>query len=663
MRQVGVNWLQSLPLLRHLQPVELAKLLPDIRVLPMGDHEQFFLQDHADNFFVMAEGRVEIRSLEGEQSVWVTQLKMHDLFGEATLLRNKEPSKLLVLAIQPSVVVEINARALTELLREKPEVRSDFDQAILRRLVDQQGEIIRSRKILSAYSNQLWEHVDAFPVVPTGGETDGTAVAQQTTSEPVSYSKRSSRRKKSWDPQPLRRPLNILLATLASGLVAFWPGLSASSSVDRYVLAILLWGGICWLMNALPDYVVALTVCLGLAVSGLVEPSTVMAGFSNPTWFLLLGFWAIGVVIGRTGLLYRLVLHMLGVLPNSYLGQSLALAVTGLISTPLFPSSQGRLVMAAPLTLEMADAMRFAHRDLGATGLGLASFLGFGQMYFLFLNGTTTTLLAWSLLPSEIQARASWSFWLLAALPVGLIVFVLSFIAIINLLPASTPQKISRDLIRAQLKVLGPMQRSEITGLVVILSVLIAFLTTPFHGLEPAWFAVAGMLTLLAASDENGEKIIREIDWRFLLFFGAVLSIAGIAREAHLDDALGGLIQTVLEPVFAQPVLAVGAVATITLLFRLLLSPIQVIPLLTIALIPVFVKAGYNPLAVVLTVVTASTTFIARRLSPNYMTMLAGTRGRLFAEDRILPLALVHSGILLLALLLAVPFWRLIQAL
>lgn len=609
-----MEFLRALPLLGRLSPIEQAKLLPDLQEFILHKGEALTAEEAGHRILFVVKGALD-RTTVGPPSP-ADRLSPGDFLGEATLL-GAESERWRVRASVASHLIGVPADTFGELLREHPQLLEEFNRLLLGRKTG-----------LKAPDHSAAAAI-ALPADPS---------------------------------RPWLQPTSLVLATTLATGVMLWPG-TGTSWEARFVLAALVWGAVCWLFQALPDYIVALAATLAVAAVGAATPEQAFSGFASPTWFLLLGVWVIGVAIGRTGLLYRLALHMLLLLPGSYVGQTFALAITGTLLTPLIPSSQGRTVMAAPLTLELSEAMRFAPRSSSAAGLAMASFLGFGQMYFLVVNGTTTGILAWSLLPAEVRAGASWLSWLVAALPLSVIIFVLTYWLTLRLYPAEKDAGISRRVIERQLAVLGPMGRAESTGLLVTLLVLGGFVTSPIHGVDPAWFALGGMLLLLAAGVVQRESLAREVDWSFLLFFGATLSIANVARDAQLDSSLATILQPLLAPALVHPVLAVGAVGLLTLVVRLALSPIQATPLLAITLIPVFAEAGLNAFGAILAIMVASTTFIVPALSPGYVAMLAGTRERMFTNRQVFWYAVLHSVILLVGLVVSAPFWRYLGAL
>ena len=81
------------------------------------------------------------------------------------------------------------------------------------------------------------------------------------------------------------------------------------------------------------------------------------------------------------------------------------LLATGVMLTPLVPSSTARASLTLPLTLAVAEALRLPERGRSAAMLGLGAWIGSGPLMFAFLNGSGTCLLAWGLLPDASRAR------------------------------------------------------------------------------------------------------------------------------------------------------------------------------------------------------------------------------------------------------------------
>ena len=205
-----------------------------------------------------------------------------------------------------------------------------------------------------------------------------------------------------------------------------------------------------------------------------------------------------------------------------------ALAVSGLLVTPLIPGSAGRLTLVSPLVLAIKDTLRLADRGRAAAGLAMAATMGFSQMSFLFLNGSGTTLLVASLLPTTRAARSP-GCGAAAAWPLGLLDSSRGCRAARRFGPRSALW-VDQRVIEAQLRTLCTITRQEFLGLVGLALILLAFVLQPWSRMDPAWLGLI-ILSLLALSGAD-RTMFKELDYQYLLYFALFQSIAAMIREA-----------------------------------------------------------------------------------------------------------------------------------
>ena len=130
-----------------------------------------------------------------------------------------------------------------------------------------------------------------------------------------------------------------------------------------------------WVANILPAFIVSFSMVLIWVLSGIVKPEIALSGFGTPVWFYTLGILAFGTAISKSGLLYRVSLHILKVFPRSYFGQLLGLAVCGLIFTPLIPSASAKAALGSSISQSISESMNFPDRSKGSAGMGLCAMI------------------------------------------------------------------------------------------------------------------------------------------------------------------------------------------------------------------------------------------------------------------------------------------------
>ena len=180
-----------------------------------------------------------------------------------------------------------------------------------------------------------------------------------------------------------------------------------------------------WVFWVFPDYGVALIFALGLILTRLGRPEVVLGGFASTTWFMTLGVLALGAAITSSGLFYRLSLQLVRFFPLNYYWQIVALGLMGIVVMALIPQQSARTAIISQMLVNLSESLGYKNPSKASTGLFVASFLGLGQLGFLFLTGSTTSLIAWGLLPADVREQFTWGYWFLAALPPTLVVVVI----------------------------------------------------------------------------------------------------------------------------------------------------------------------------------------------------------------------------------------------
>lgn len=635
---------KEVPFLSRLSRVDLAKLLADLQEVELPTGTEMGMGG-PDAVYFVAQGELALIDRTVTTETPVAIIRAGEIFGAYGIAPQEGQ---VVRSLTPVTYYQLTRQRVGQLLGADPAMQRDMLTFLSQKVHDLTTDLTKARRMLQAYTHSLWNEI-APP--PPSQQAASATLALPTVAK--TQAERAPARRLSLQ-HPTIRSLGLALSSLL--MLTVYRLLSADPILAS-VTAVLLWATCNWLLNTIPDYAVGLAASAALAILGAIKPAAAFGGFATPSWMLLLGAGGIGVAVTRSGLLYRLALHMLRILPPTYPGQALALALTGIIFTPLLPSANSRVAMASPLARELAEAMRFPEHSKGAAGLALSTFLGFGLMYFIFLNGANTSLLAWSLLPKEVQDQVTWGSWLWMALPLGLLLFAACYGAILFLYRPEGNTGVSRETIGAQLKVLGSLNRMERVTLWVLLAVLIGFLTQPLHGLDAAWLALGGFLVLIGTGvvDRNG---VKAIDWNFLLLFGTLISLSDVTKSTGLSTLVAAWVTPALAPLQHSAYLFLGAIGLLTLLIRLFVPLQPTVLLMIISLLPVATNFGYNPFTVALIVLAMSNNWFVPQQNSVYLGVYSATDEKSFTHQMAKPLAIAHALLGLLCILASVPVWQ-----
>jgi anion transporter len=454
-----------------------------------------------------------------------------------------------------------------------------------------------------------------------------------------------------------------LIFALAVGC-AIWnvPPAGPIDEKGMHFLATLAVAVTLWMFELFDEYVVALALLLSWVVSDIVPSKVALAGFSENSWFFVIGALGIGAAVSKTGLLYRLSDQVLSRIPlHYYRTYTFFLFASGLLTTPLLPTGKARAVIAVPVSQAISEANGFAHRSNGSAALSLAAVTGFTQMSFMFLTGSESCLIGWNLLPPASKSEFGWTMWFLAALPAVVVIFLFVFGSIHLLFPLKAHDKanISNKALRPQLKNLGPLTKAEWIALLTLALTLTGWLTMPLHGVNEAWVALAAlsMFLLTGVLDKNGFK---NLDWGLILFFGIVISMATVSAHLKVDRWFMKVIEPVLGSFSLGPLSFLAAVLLLVGFARLFIRKAAVVTFFTLTLLPSGQDFGIHPGVLLLTILMANECFFLPYQDGPYQVAYSSTQGTAFSHAQARKLMLAKCLATFAAIAVSIPYWRLL---
>ncbi|MFO1317230.1 MAG: SLC13 family permease [Burkholderiales bacterium] len=461
--------------------------------------------------------------------------------------------------------------------------------------------------------------------------------------------------------RPRRRMSALKLAGLAAALVPllFWNAAApAGLTADGWrALLTLVAAAILFATDALPEAVVALGLLAVWVVGGVVPARTALDGFATQAWVLVLTVLAVGVAVGNSGLLYRIALAALGRRPAPFARRCATLALVGAAVTPTLPNATSRAALAAPMVREVADALGYAPGGRPATGLALASFVGFGQMAALFLTGSSVGLLVHGLLPAATRAEFGFAGWLVAALPLHVPLFAGALVAVLALYRPDGAADTTGDRLALQRAVLGPMRRDEKLCLAVMIALIALFMTEPWHGVHAAWVGVAALAVLAAGGALDTTMLRTGVNWPFLVFFGVITSLATVFQSLGVDAWLARSLAAPIGALAGHGLLFCLALALIGFALSFVVRWQAAAPLLALVALPVAEAAHVHPFLAALIALVATQVWFLPYQSTVYLAFHQGA-GELFAHRAARPLAWLWGPLVLLAIAVAYPAWR-----
>ena len=631
----------EIPILSGLDRISLAKLIPHFEKVEIRSGEIIFRQgDAGDCLYIIVDGIVRVfldmGALDPKKGRYkeIACLESMSCFGEMALLTG-EPRSADVQAMTNLVLLKLCKDRFDELVKEHPCLGVNFAGLLANRLLQTDAVVSGRRELVGDEKSERFRAKGEYLLLAKSRLTVFTDWAW---------------REKKLLPFIL---IGILCMLSVRGLRTAGMGYPQVMVIELLLTATLIWS-----MNFVSYHAVAIALPIFSVLFGVATPKTALSGFASSSWFLVLGVFAIAAAISKTGLLYRLVLIVVKRFPPNYIGQTFGVALSGLLLTPIIPSPVGRINLVSPLVMTLSEILGFKKRDPGAVGIAMVSFLGFGLMSLMFMNGAPECLLILGLLPSQINSSLTWGSWFEAALPLGISFFLFSYLAIITRFRPKEKTALNPLVIQAQLQTLGPLSTQEKISVVTVVIFITAFLTQPWHHIDGAWVAMLSFLILFVSSVLDEKAVRADINWMFLISFGAIVGFGNIISESNFFELICTAAKPCLQFLAEAKLVFLLAVTLAVTLLRLVLPLVPGLLVSMLLLIPFTSPLGIHPIVIGLVVLASLNPWFLRHQNMMYLNLIQNTEGKLFSHDQTLVLAFVHILAVMAAVAVSFPYWR-----
>ena len=457
------------------------------------------------------------------------------------------------------------------------------------------------------------------------------------------------------------KPITIastVLSLLAIWFFSFITPFNGLSREGMLFLGIALGAVVLWITEIIPSYITALLMCMVWVLSGITTPTTALSGFATPTWLFMIFILGLGATISKSGLMFRFSLRMLKAFPKNYLGQLLGLAASGLLFTPLLPSSTAKVALASPISRSIAEAMRFPDQSDGSAGLTLTAMIFSGFLAPFFMTGSYSNMMAIGLIPGY---TVSWLSWIMYALPALLLFSVMALVALIyRFRPEKNVLSISPEVLEKQLLILGSMSRAEKITLLVTFGSIIMMSLQFWHHIDNAWIMLMGFVILILGKVLDQNTMKNDIDWMFLLFIGIAFSLANVASDLGVVTWITALFKNFLQPFLVSPYLFLPAIIVIIFVITIVIRDDPALILLTLSLTPLANQAGIHPWVLVFVILLTTDPFFFPYQSPTYLMAYYSTGEKAFNHRQGRYVALCYGIAVLLTVVLCIPYWKFI---
>lgn len=294
---------------------------------------------------------------------------------------------------------------------------------------------------------------------------------------------------------------------------------------------------------------VLMAVTLAAVIGGLTIQQS-LAGYADPTVWLVMAAFFISRALINTGLARRIALFFVRLVGHSSLGVSYALAMSDMVLASIIPSNGARSGgVILPITRSIAELYGSSP---GPTAARLGSFL-MPAVYqsvcvtsAMFFTGQASNPLAAQMASQFGGYQVTWTSWFLAGLVPGLCsMAVIPWLVMRLNAPEIRKTPEAAAFAARELKAMGPMSGDEKILMTVFVTVCGFWVTSGWHGFDITVTALLGSVALLLTGVLRWEDVKSEkAAWDIFIWYGGLLRLGKALNDAGVTTefakAVGG---------------------------------------------------------------------------------------------------------------------------
>ncbi len=298
-----------------------------------------------------------------------------------------------------------------------------------------------------------------------------------------------------------------------------------------------------WVFQLTHEFVPTIFAVLSILILGLAPPKVALSGFTSGSFVMALSIFGLSVVLVSSGFAFRVVLNILRFVPRSQFWYSFTIFLTGFLVTPIFPSANGRVTLATPILADMVESLGYEKKGKASTSLSVATFAGFTLFSSIFLSSKSINFVIYGLLSNQVREEFTWGHWAIAAAVVGIVLLLVYFILSLTMFRNKEKPQLSKEQVKVQLKVLGPMNSREWAAFGSIVLFIIGIATSSIHKIQLPLIGLSILYVILSLEFLGKKQFQKNIDWTFLIYLATLIGLVKTMSHIGLDKEIIKLFQ------------------------------------------------------------------------------------------------------------------------
>lgn len=317
---------------------------------------------------------------------------------------------------------------------------------------------------------------------------------------------------------------------LPAGVDADMPRAAPQRSVAIFLVCMSL-----WLTNMIPLAATGLFAIAALPLLGVLPEKKAFGLFGNTAVFFMLGVFLLAAAMIVTGLSKRVTLLAL-----QRFDKSPGRLVTGVMVSSAFLAlwmpEHAVAAMIYPILVEIVETLRLKRGHAYAKKLFLA--LAWGSIIGgvgTFLGGARAPL-ALSLLADHSGERIGFLSWMLAAMPVVIVMAVIAHQMLLRRLDNEIDDiRAATNMLDRRVRRLGPMSMPE-RKLAILGSITVLAWIVGGHDVNPAVIAIVSAVMIFVLGIVEWQAVQDFVNWGVLIMYGGAVALGSALKETQAID-------------------------------------------------------------------------------------------------------------------------------
>jgi DASS family divalent anion:Na+ symporter len=219
--------------------------------------------------------------------------------------------------------------------------------------------------------------------------------------------------------------------------------------------------------------------------------------------------------------------------------------------------------------------------------------------------------------------------------------------------------EVPRELVVAQLRLLGGLKRREWAGIAGIAFFIVGILTYSLHAIPPPWLGLTILDGLLLCGFLTRKEFREQVDWTFLAYLAGVVGIVNVVEHVGLGAMLAGHLAPIGAWMRQDLATFFIMLAGLVFVMRLIVPIPATIVLLAVTFMPIAASAGVNQWVVGFAILMLGEMwFLPYQCSYYLQFQEMCLRRSAYDERRLLWCNAWMNVAKLVALVASLPYWR-----